>query len=436
MNVLVVAETMNRVSPNAAKRLIPRNLALNQSTTTGEFRRPVRVYRSNVAFSVPTILSLSEDLLRYCPHQLRLFSVNTREKQDNTAASPSKPTGARDESQTQKAKQSDHIVEASTIPSLEHRTFSDANLSTSDPPIWTWIDTYLPSTWKPYARLARMDKPIGTWLLLWPCYWSTALATSPGVGSLPDPSLLALFGVGAVVMRGAGCTINDIWDADVDRQVSRTSSRPLASGAVTQSQAWAFLAAQLTTGLAVLLSLPHTMYCFYWGAASLPLVVAYPAMKRFFPYPQLVLGLTFNWGAWMGWAATHGSMDFAVVGPLYMSGITWTLVYDTIYAHQDKVEDRQLGLQSTALTFGEDNQQRRILHGLAMATYLQWMLVGHQAELAAVYYAGITAAYGHLAWQVQSADFNEPHNVMTRFRSNSAVGALVFGSLVAGTYFS
>ena len=315
--------------------------------------------------------------------------------------------------------------------SLHESTFSD-------PPVLSWVDAYLPDTAKPYARLARLDKPIGTWLLLWPCFWSTALA-SASQSSLPDPFLLGLFSVGALVMRGAGCTINDLWDQDIDRKVARTRTRPLAGGDVTTKEAIAFLAAQLTIGLGVLVSLPNTWYCFQWGAASLPLVAIYPLTKRFFPYPQFFLGLTFNWGAWMGWAATHGNMDYSVILPLYGSGVLWTLVYDTIYAHQDKHDDAKLGLQSTALTFGkEEEKQRQILHGLAAATWLQWMAVGYNASdyLAFPYFQmGATAAYAHLAWQVQSADFENPHNLMARFRSNSTVGALIFGSLAAGSYF-
>lgn len=310
--------------------------------------------------------------------------------------------------------------------------------SFSDPPVMTWVDSYLPHGAKPYARLARLDKPIGTWLLLWPCFWSTALA-SASQSSLPDPYLLSLFSVGALVMRGAGCTINDLWDQDIDKKVARTKTRPLAGGDITVHKAIAFLAAQLSVGLGVLVSLPHTWYCFQWGAASLPLVVIYPLTKRFFPYPQLFLGMTFNWGAWMGWAATHGSMDYSVVLPLYGSGITWTLVYDTIYAHQDKHDDEKLGLQSTALTFGkEEDEQRKILHGLAAMTWLQWLAIGYNAShfMAFPYYEiGATAAYLHLAWQIQSADFENPHNLMARFRSNSTVGGLMFASLAVGGFF-
>ncbi|CAB9517587.1 polyprenyltransferase, mitochondrial [Seminavis robusta] len=240
-------------------------------------------------------------------------------------------------------------------------------------------------------------------------------------------------------MRGAGCTINDLWDRDVDQKVARTKTRPLAGGDVTVSQAIGFLAAQLSVGLGVLVSLPHTWYCFQWGTASLPLVAMYPLTKRFLPWPQMFLGVTINWGAWMGWAATHGSMDWSIVPFLYGSGVTWTLVYDTIYAHQDKADDTKLGLHSTALAFGDnDQQQKMVLHGLAALTWLQWMAVGYNASdfLAVPYYQlGVTTAYAHLVWQIHTADFDNPHNLAARFRSNSAVGALIFGSIAAGGYF-
>lgn len=305
--------------------------------------------------------------------------------------------------------------------------------TTSDPPIWTWIDNYLPTGWKPYARLARLDKPIGTWLLLWPCCWSTALAHSASI--VEHASLVTLFAIGAFTMRGAGCTINDLWDQDIDQAVARTQSRPLAAGDVSTPQAIQFLALQMATGCAVLVSLPHTWYCFQWGVASLPLVFLYPTTKRYFAYPQLVLGLCFNWGAWMGWAATYGSMDWATVAPLYLSGVTWTLVYDTLYAHQDKMDDAKLGLYSTALTFGSDEtKQRQILHSLAASTFLLWATAGYQVGVVnpGLFGVGITAAYGHLIWQIQTADLENPHNLAARFRSNATTGALVYGSFLAG----
>lgn len=302
----------------------------------------------------------------------------------------------------------------------------NTNITRADPP--TWVEQYLPEPLQPYAYLARIDKPIGTWLLLWPCCWSTALAAAPG--ALPDAQLLALFGIGAFCMRGAGCTINDLWDKDLDKQVVRTANRPLASGVLTTNQAIGFLGLQLATGLAVLVNLPHTYYCVQLGVASLPLVVVYPLMKRYTRFPQFVLGLTFNWGAFMGWAATHGSLDLGVVLPLYASGVTWTMVYDTLYAHQDKIDDAKLGIQSTALTFGA--QTKPILQGFAMATYAGWLLA---APLTILGTAGLTGAYAHLVWQIQSADLDDPKSVADRFRSNHTVGAIVFGSLVAGNWF-
>ena len=303
-----------------------------------------------------------------------------------------------------------------------------------DPPMVGWVDRVLPVSLRPYARLARMDKPIGTWLLLWPCWWSTALAATPG--HLPDPYLLTLFGVGAFVMRGAGCTINDMWDADLDKRVARTATRPLAAGDLTHQQALAFLAVQLTTGLGVLLSLPHTLFCFQLGAASLPLVAVYPLMKRYTHYPQLVLGMTFNWGTLMGWAAVHGQLHYPAVLPLYVSGVAWTMVYDTLYAHQDKDDDAKLGIKSTALAFSD--QTKPILHGFALVTYLSWLAAAYNADAlsSTVSLAGLTGAYGHLLWQIQTAQLDNPSNLADRFRSNHTVGAIVFGSIAAGNYFA
>lgn len=307
------------------------------------------------------------------------------------------------------------------------------------------IISYLPSSLHPYARLSRIDKPIGTLLLLHPCLWSTALATSthmaPGQSSIAATlSLCTLFGVGSFVMRSAGCTINDMWDSQYDKDVERTKSRPLASGELTHAQALKFLGLQLSAGLGVLLSLPHVEQCFVWGAASLPLVAMYPLMKRYTNYPQLVLGLTFNWGAIMGWVAVHGVVDWSVVGPLYGSGVAWTLVYDTLYAHQDKRDDAKLGLKSTALTFGEHGT-KPILTACAIAAWGGWTMAGYNCGLgdfmeAPYYYAGVSAAGAHLLWQIHSADLNDVENLAYRFRSNNVVGWIVFGSCVAGNMMS
>mmetsp|Transcript_5672 Transcript_5672/g.12007 ORF Transcript_5672/g.12007 Transcript_5672/m.12007 type:complete len:535 (-) Transcript_5672:1410-3014(-) len=323
----------------------------------------------------------------------------------------------------------------------------DSNTKPSEPSIHNI--SYLPQSLHPYAHLARLDKPIGTMLLLHPCLWSTALAYTPllsttaastaaSASPLAFTVLCTKFALGSFIMRGAGCTINDMWDAKYDKQVTRTKSRPLASGALSYNQAWMFLAAQLSAGLAVLLSLePHLQDCFVWGAASLPLVGMYPLMKRYTNYPQLVLGLTFNWGAIMGWVAVHGNnVDWSVVGPLYASGVCWTLIYDTLYAHQDKADDAKLGLKSTALTFGEEGT-KPVLTALTGAAWGCWMMAGYNVGFgdvldAPLYYGGVSAAAAHLLWQVHTADLNNVENLAHRFRSNNVVGWMVFASCVGG----
>lgn len=296
----------------------------------------------------------------------------------------------------------------------------------------SFIDSYLPLHFRPYARLARMDKPIGTALLLWPCFWSTAIAASPGM--LPDPTLLALFTAGAFSMRGAGCTINDMWDRDYDRNVTRTKTRPLANGDLNMKQATIFLALQLSAGLGVLCMLPHLDYCFWLCSASLPLVFTYPLMKRYTNWPQLVLGLTFNWGAFVGWAATYGTLNLPVVLPLYVSGVSWTIVYDTLYAHQDKQDDAKLGLKSTALFFGENTKP--ILYGFSALSLSGWIMTGLALEYTTpMFYSGCVLAGSHLVWQIYTADLNDPDNLAIRFRSNQQVGAIIFGSCILGNLF-
>jgi len=222
-----------------------------------------------------------------------------------------------------------------------------------------------------------------------------------------------------------------MWDADYDAQVSRTPTRPLASGELTKHQAFGFLALQLSTGLAVLLSLPHTEFCFGVGAASLPLVVCYPLMKRFTNWPQLVLGLTFNWGAFMGWAAAYGDIRPDVVMPLYFSGVCWTLVYDTLYAHQDKKDDAKLGLKSTALHFGTNTKP--ILYGFSALVFSGWLITGYNIGFTSpLYYLGCSTACSHLLWQVYTADLENSENLAERFQSNQYVGGIMFLSCVAG----
>ncbi|MBN3303658.1 COQ2 protein, partial [Amia calva] len=273
----------------------------------------------------------------------------------------------------------------------------------------------------------RLDKPIGTWLLYLPCTWSIGLAADPGC--LPHLSMLALFGTGALIMRGAGCTINDMWDKDFDKKVSRTASRPLASGAITRLQALTFLGGQLSVALGILLSLNY--YSIALGAASLSLVVSYPLMKRVTYWPQFVLGLTFNWGALLGWAAVKGSCDWSVCLPLYFSGVMWTLIYDTIYAHQDKADDVLVGVKSTALRFQE--QTKPWLAGFSVAMLSGLVLTGVNSDQTLPYYGALSVVAVHLAYQVYALDINKPEDCWKKFSSNRNLGLLLFLGIVLGS---
>ncbi|GMH67104.1 hypothetical protein TL16_g04592 [Triparma laevis f. inornata] len=284
----------------------------------------------------------------------------------------------------------------------------------------------IPSSYHPYAYLARLDKPIGTLLLLHPCIWSTCLYAS-STDTPPSIQLITLFTTGAFIMRSAGCTINDMWDSEFDKKVERTKNRPLASNALNFNQALTFLAAQLSLGLGVLLSLPNTEFCCYLGAASLPLVILYPTAKRWTPYPQLLLGLTFNWGALMGYAGGAGEVGLCCL-PMYLGGVGWTMVYDTLYAHQDKKDDERIGLKSTALTFGNSKTP---LYAFASLFTTGLTLSGSLASMALPYYLGVAAGSGHVFWQIYTADFEDGENLGERFKSNQIVGGVVSAGAVA-----
>ncbi|XP_024986959.1 4-hydroxybenzoate polyprenyltransferase, mitochondrial isoform X1 [Cynara cardunculus var. scolymus] len=290
----------------------------------------------------------------------------------------------------------------------------------------SWIDLYLPEKIRPYAHLARLDKPIGTWLLAWPCMWSITLAASPG--HLPDLKMLTLFGCGAFLLRGAGCTINDLLDRDIDTKVERTRSRPVASGALTPFQGVGFLGLQLLLGLGILLQLNN--YSRILGASSLLLVFSYPLMKRITFWPQAYLGLTFNWGALLGWSAIRGSLDPAVVLPLYLSGVCWTLVYDTIYAHQDKEDDKIVGVKSTALRFGDST--KKWVSGFGIACISGLALSGFNANIGWPYYVFLAGASGQLAWQIWTVDISSGADCSRKFVSNKWFGAIVFGGILIG----
>ena len=286
-----------------------------------------------------------------------------------------------------------------------------------------WIDRHIPAGIRPYLRLARVDRPIGTWLLLFPGWWSLALAAAPG--QLPDGYVMVLFAIGALVMRGAGCTINDIVDRDIDKQVARTATRPLVSGALSLQQALVFLVLQLAVALVILLQLEPL--AIKLGVLSLLLVVAYPFMKRITWWPQAFLGLTFNWGALLGYAAVTNTLAWPPV-LLYAAGFFWNLFYDTIYAHQDKEDDALIGVKSTARYFGD--RTRSWLTGFAIATILLLMLTVMTAELGWVAKLGVIGVAVHLGWQTVSCNFDDAKNCRDTFYSNRYIGWILLAGLI------
>ncbi len=294
-----------------------------------------------------------------------------------------------------------------------------------------WADRLAPMAWRPYLRLARVDRPIGTWLLLFPCWWSLALAdVSIGV---PYPNLwqMVLLAVGAFVMRGAGCAYNDFVDRDIDARVARTAGRPIASGQISTAQALTFVVALALVGLLVLVQ--FNTYTIMLGAASLLLVLIYPFTKRLTYWPQFVLGLAFNWGALVGWTGVKGSLSAAPL-VLYAGSVLWTLGYDTIYAHQDKEDDLMLGLKSTALKFGESTASWvGSFYGCALVL---WTIAGFLAGTHLIFFLTIALVGLQMAWQVTSLDIHDPANCLRRFRANRDVGAAIFIGLVADMVIS
>lgn len=292
-----------------------------------------------------------------------------------------------------------------------------------------WIERRVPGAVRPYLRLARVDRPIGTWLLLIPCWWGLALATASVRG--PDPlhalGYAVLFSIGALVMRGAGCTWNDILDRDFDARVARTATRPIPSGAVSVKQAFAFLALQLLIGLAVLLC--FNGFTILLAISSLLLVALYPLMKRITYWPQIFLGLTFNWGALVGWAAVTGTLELPPL-LLYAAGIVWTVGYDTIYAHQDKEDDALIGVKSSALRLGDNTKPWLwVFYGVATALLAAsfW-----EAGLNWPAFALLAFAAYQLARQVIKVDLNDPKDCLDTFKSNRYAGFIVLGAILAG----
>ncbi len=288
-----------------------------------------------------------------------------------------------------------------------------------------WVDTAAPLWLRPYLRLARLDRPIGSWLLLMPCWWSAGLAAIAAGRPYPDPWHCVLFFIGAFAMRGAGCTWNDITDRDLDAKVERTRSRPIPSGQVTVKQALAFLVLQGLVGLAVLLQ--FNLITILLGILSLATVAIYPFLKRVTHWPQIGLGLAFSWGALMGWPAVFGRLDLAPL-ILYAGSIAWVIAYDTIYAHQDREDDALIGIKSTAILFGE--RTKPILALFFSAAVVLMAISGWLAGGGIIFAIGLAAFAVHLAWQVLRLDMADPALCLRLFKSNRDAGLILFAAMI------
>lgn len=317
-------------------------------------------------------------------------------------------------------------------------------MSTADPHIDRVIDApsdnfvyrVLPRWLWPHAQLARWDRPIGWQLLMWPCFWSSALAAN-ALAAEDRLNLglfvfhLFLFFVGSVAMRGAGCTYNDLVDHEIDDKVARTRSRPLPSGRISRRNAKIFMVLQALVGLVVLLC--FNTFSIVLGILSLAIVAIYPFAKRFTDWPQFFLGLAFSWGGLMGWAGLHGNLSLAAF-LVYAGAIAWTIGYDTIYAHQDKEDDALVGVRSTARLFGDDTKIWLVgLYGLTLVLLLVAFLVAGAAWPAIF---GLLAAGALLAWQIKVLDIDDGAQCLKLFKSNNRVGLIIFAGLVLALPFA
>ncbi|GEQ71023.1 hypothetical protein JCM33374_g4704 [Metschnikowia sp. JCM 33374] len=281
----------------------------------------------------------------------------------------------------------------------------------------------LPEKWIPYAELMRLEKPVGTLLLLIPSLWGITMAAYGVMAPLATTvSAIALFSAGALIMRGAGCTINDILDRNLDNQVARTVERPIASGRVSVPQAVAFLAVQCLAGLAVLLSLPFE--CFWLGAWSLPFVFSYPLFKRFTYYPQVMISINFSWGCLLGFPAVLAPLNLLVAAPLFLSNFLWSMIYDTIYAHQDKRYDIKAGIKSTALAWGD--KTKPIVYGLYTLQVASFLTAGVVNSMGPFFYLGAAWGFQRLFSRIRKVDLDVPSQCWEFFTDNIKTGWILW----------
>lgn len=291
----------------------------------------------------------------------------------------------------------------------------------------SWMIRMAPRPARPYMRLIRADRPIGTWLLLLPCLWSVTMASQAAGDTGPDPWFILLFAIGAFVMRGAGCVVNDLWDRDIDGQVARTAGRPIASGEIPVKSALLFLGGLLLSGFLVLVQFNTATIVL--GVASLGLVCVYPLMKRITYWPQAFLGLTFNWGALLAWCAVTGSVGWPAIF-MYVAGFHWTLGYDTVYGHQDKEDDVMVGVKSASIKLGRNT--RPFVAFVYTITVILLSVAGSGAGMGWFYFLMLGAAAAQFIWQVATLDIDKPKNCLARFKSNRDVGLMIFLGALLG----
>lgn len=275
----------------------------------------------------------------------------------------------------------------------------------------------------PYLRLIRLHQPIGIWLLMWPCWWAIALASD----GLPSLSLLILFALGAALMRSAGCIINDMADRKLDQHVKRTATRPLASGELSMWQAGTLLAALIFCSALIAFYLGKVVVM--WAALALVPVVIYPFMKRISWWPQLFLGLTFNWGVLIGWAAVRGVVEAPALW-LYAGGIVWTIGYDTLYAHQDKIDDARIGIKSTALRLGKYTKKAVAIFYITAASC--WLTAGLTSRLQIGFFFLLFCTFLQLMWQIKKVEIDNPASCRKAFFANNYIGLLLFLAILLG----
>jgi 4-hydroxybenzoate polyprenyltransferase len=307
----------------------------------------------------------------------------------------------------------------------EHMQETETDGRVADAVDRNWVDRFAPPAARPYLRLSRADRPAGTWLLLIPCWWSLALAVAanPGTANLRDVWIAVGCAIGAFLMRGAGCTWNDLADQEFDAKVARTRSRPLPSGQVTRKQALIWMVAQALLAFCILLT--FNLPAILLGIASLALVAIYPYAKRFTWWPQIFLGLAFNWGALLAWTARTGEFGWPPL-LLYIAGIGWTLFYDTIYAHQDKEDDALIGVKSTARLFAEETDRLLLISLLIALIGMTFAVIQALIDTnPLILIAGLMGpwAFGwHLNWQMRRLDIDDPARCLMLFRSNRDAG--------------